>query len=82
MSYFIKDEAMLEVLEEKGFKKFFPVQYETFDFIYSGKDVIARDRTGSGKTVAFGLPIIERFRKENTFKKNSNCKYLIVLPTR
>jgi superfamily II DNA/RNA helicase len=51
------------VLNDKGIKKFFPVQYETFEFIYQGLDVIARDRTGSGKTIAFALPIIERFRK-------------------
>ncbi len=51
------------MLNDKGIKKFFPVQYETFEFIYQGEDVIARDRTGSGKTIAFALPIIERFRK-------------------
>lgn len=42
--------------------EFFPIQYNTFDFIYNGKDIIARDRTGSGKTIAFTLPVIERFR--------------------
>jgi len=63
LSFFIKDEKVLQVLEEKGIKRFFPVQYETFQFIYDGKDVIARDRTGSGKTMAFALPIIERFRR-------------------
>lgn len=82
LSYFIKNEKMLQVLEEKGIKRFFPVQYMTFDSIYNGKDVIARDRTGSGKTMAFALPIIERFRKDKVFKDNHNCKYLIVLPTR
>jgi len=43
-------------------ERFFPVQYETFDYIYKGDDLIARDRTGSGKTIAFSLPIIQRFR--------------------
>lgn len=36
LTYFIKDQKVLDVLAEKGFKKFFPVQYETFEFIYSG----------------------------------------------
>jgi len=36
LTYFIKDQKVLEVLAEKGIKKFFPVQYETFEFIYSG----------------------------------------------
>jgi superfamily II DNA/RNA helicase len=58
---------MIKLLNEKGIQRFFPVQYETFDDIYAGNDVIARDRTGSGKTIAFSLPIIERFRKEKIF---------------
>lgn len=63
MEYFIKDPKFLEVLREKGIEKFFPVQYETFEHIYKGHDLIARDRTGSGKTIAFSLPIIQRFRE-------------------
>ena len=62
LSYFIKNEKMIQVLKDKGIKRFFPVQYETFDQIFKGHDLIARDRTGSGKTIAFSLPIIERFR--------------------
>lgn len=54
---------MLAVLRDKGVKRFFPVQYETYESIFKGKDLIAKDRTGSGKTMAFSLPIIERFRK-------------------
>lgn len=73
---------MIKLLNEKKIERFFPVQYETFDHIYKGKDVIARDRTGSGKTIAFSLPIIERFREEKVFKKSAKPKFLIVLPTR
>lgn len=49
---------MIETLKLKGIERFFPVQYETFEHIYKGEDLIARDRTGSGKTIAFSLPII------------------------
>ena len=69
------------MLNKKGIKFFFPVQYNTFDLIYKGKDLIARDRTGSGKTMAFSLPILERFRDQGLFEK-SRTKFLIVLPTR
>ena len=58
LTRFIKDPKTIEVLNKKGIKVFFPVQYNTFDLIYKGKDLIARDRTGSGKTMAFALPII------------------------
>ena len=35
--------------------------------IFEKKDLIGRDRTGTGKTLAFCLPVLERFRKENYF---------------
>jgi superfamily II DNA/RNA helicase len=73
---------MIQVLQEKGIKRFFPIQYETFEQIFKGKDLIARDRTGSGKTMAFSLPVIERFRKEDAFRDGGKLKYLIVVPTR
>lgn len=69
------------MLKKKGIHYFFPIQYETYDIIYKGKDLIARDRTGSGKTIAFSLPIIERFRTQGDFG-SSKTKMLIVLPTR
>jgi ATP-dependent RNA helicase DDX21 len=36
----------------------FPIQIETFSAVYEGRDVLASDRTGSGKTIAYSLPII------------------------
>lgn len=73
---------MISVLHNKGIERFFPVQYETYQSIFEGKDLIARDRTGSGKTIAFSLPIIERFREERVFRESPKPKFLIVLPTR
>lgn len=73
---------MIQVLKDKGVKRFFPVQYETFEHIFKGKDLIARDRTGSGKTIAFSLPVIERFRKNDLFRDGGKLKFLIVVPTR
>lgn len=35
-----------------------PIQYETFDLIFNGEDIVAKDRTGSGKTIAFSLPVV------------------------
>lgn len=50
----------LDALAARGITKLFPVQYCTFNEIYSGRDVLARARTGTGKTLGFSLPIIER----------------------
>lgn len=55
---------MIDVLKKKGVQKLFPIQYETFNFIMSGKDVTARDRTGSGKTLGYSLPIITKMREQ------------------
>jgi ATP-dependent RNA helicase DDX21 len=48
------------VLEEKGFTHLTPVQSQSFDKVFEGGDVVARSRTGTGKTFAFGLPLIEK----------------------
>jgi superfamily II DNA/RNA helicase len=78
---FVDSRKTIDVLLKKGIKNFFPVQYETYDYIYDKRDLIARDRTGSGKTLAFSLPIIERFRDKDLFGDRTT-KFLIVLPTR
>ena len=73
---------MIEILNKKGIQKLFPIQYETFQYIHEGKDIVAKDRTGSGKTMAFSLPIICQMREKKMFRKPHTTKFLIVLPTR
>lgn len=53
-------QEVIDVLSGKGITHFTPVQGEAFDPIVSGRDIIARSRTGTGKTLAFGLPSITR----------------------
>ena len=50
----------IEVLQGKGFEFMTPVQSQSYDLVYGGDDVVARSRTGTGKTFAFGLPLIEK----------------------
>lgn len=74
---------MVNLLKKKGIKYFFPIQYETFDSINYGSDIIGRDRTGSGKTVAYSLPILERLRDQQLLNQDyPKPKFMIVLPTR
>jgi len=47
-------------LSAKGITRFTPVQAEAFDPVLAGRDVIGRSRTGTGKTLAMGLPSIAR----------------------
>jgi superfamily II DNA/RNA helicase len=63
----------------------FPIQAATIPDVLSGKDVLGRGKTGSGKTIAFGAPLVERLM-ENEGGKNRKMgrmpRALILAPTR
>jgi superfamily II DNA/RNA helicase len=68
---------ILDVLEESGFVEPTPVQSATIGLILEGKDVLASAQTGSGKTAAYALPIIERLGKPG-----DRARALVLVPTR
>lgn len=79
----------LKALERKGFEKLTPVQSQSFARIYEGEDVVARSRTGTGKTLAFGLPLIEKIVSQgldipkSKYKPNEGLPLVLILePTR
>uniref|UniRef100_UPI0028D38475 DEAD/DEAH box helicase n=1 Tax=uncultured Leifsonia sp. TaxID=340359 RepID=UPI0028D38475 len=51
---------IVRALAELGAEKPFPIQAATAPDVLAGKDVLGRGRTGSGKTIAFGAPMVER----------------------
>jgi ATP-dependent RNA helicase RhlE len=67
--------GLLEVVEKLGFKKPTPIQYKAIPIAIEGKDVIGIAQTGTGKTIAFGIPLIQRLAKEKG-------RALILVPTR
>lgn len=70
-------------MENKGIKSLFPIQVQTFEGVYEGRDILASDRTGSGKTIAYSLPIIEKLRDAGIFKSGrKQVKFLVMCPTR
>lgn len=71
------DEQMVRTLKEQGITVPTPVQLESIPLLLDGKDVIARARTGTGKTLAFLLPILQHIDP-----KRSYPQALIVAPTR
>jgi ATP-dependent RNA helicase DDX21 len=54
------DPQIIDILSAKGITKFTPVQAEAFVPVVAGRHVIGRSRTGTGKTLAFGLPSMTR----------------------
>ena len=71
------DPRVLEALDVLGFKTATPIQAAAIPLLLTGRDVIARARTGSGKTAAFGLPLLERVRD-----KGKGVRALVMAPTR
>lgn len=72
------EEKMIEAIDFMGFKEATPVQELAIPKIMTGKDLIASAQTGTGKTAAFVLPIINNLVKHHT----SETKALILAPTR
>jgi len=57
------NQKAIDVLSGKGITKFTEVQGTAFEPILAGRDLIGRSRTGTGKTIAFGLPAVHRLAK-------------------
>lgn len=53
-------EATLHSLDEMGYEHPTPVQQQAIPLALSGKDLVVQSRTGTGKTAAFGVPIVEK----------------------
>ena len=72
-------ETTLPAIEELGYTAPTPVQEQAIPLALAGRDVVAAAKTGTGKTAAFALPIIERVGRA---KRPGAPKALIVTPTR
>ena len=70
------DETILQ-LKKNGIKLPMPVQVSAIPALYAGRDVIARAQTGTGKTLAFCIPLIEKIDLTKNF-----VQALIITPTR
>ena len=69
--------SVLENLESLGYVTMTPVQEQSLPALLDGHDVIAQARTGSGKTVAFGLALLHRLDVEHY-----RIQTLVLCPTR
>jgi ATP-dependent RNA helicase DeaD len=69
--------SMLRTLDEVGYTDPTPIQALTLPVALSGRDLIGQARTGSGKTAAFAVPILERLDPNST-----DVQALILCPTR
>ncbi|WP_037600937.1 DEAD/DEAH box helicase [Streptacidiphilus rugosus] len=71
---------VVRTLAKRGVTTPFPIQAATIPDALAGKDVLGRGRTGSGKTLSFGLPLLARLEQGRTRAKRP--RGLILVPTR
>lgn len=74
-------EPILTSLTAEGYTQPTPIQAQSIPVLLQGKDLLACAQTGTGKTAAFALPIIQQLTKENAHKEKG-IKALIITPTR
>ena len=70
-------QEIINGIEELGFRNLFPIQAEAIMPLLEGKDVIGQAQTGTGKTAAFGIPMVERLNP-----KIKRVQGLVLEPTR
>ncbi len=69
-------EPLLRAVAAAGFEQPMPVQLQMIPLALAGKDILGQSKTGTGKTAAFGLPLLERLSRDTPFEA------LILTPTR
>ncbi|BFQ95022.1 degradosome RNA helicase CshA [Enterococcus cecorum] len=70
-------EELLSSIERSGFEEATPIQEATIPLALEGRDVIGQAQTGTGKTAAFGLPMLEKIDPNN-----AQLQGLVIAPTR
>ncbi len=79
---------LLKAIEKQDFQKATEIQAKTIPFVIKWKDILATAQTWSGKTLAFGLPLIHKMYEQRKEKWDTNWKskrilqLLIIAPTR
>ena len=71
------DRTSMKSIEKMGFEEASPIQAQTIPLALEGKDIIGQAQTGTGKTAAFGIPLIE-----NIDIKDDNIQGIVIAPTR
>ena len=71
---------LLNAVKSRGYEKSTPIQEKTIPSILAGHDVLGNAQTGTGKTAAFTLPMLQLLNHNKT--QNKNIRALVLVPTR
>jgi ATP-dependent RNA helicase RhlE len=75
-------QPLLAALKSEGYETPTPIQAQAIPSLLQGRDLLGIAQTGTGKTAAFALPILERLSKDNRHAVPGTCRVLILSPTR
>jgi len=73
---------ILRAVSEQGYSKPTPIQRQAIPVVLQGKDILAGAQTGTGKTAAFTLPLLELIHEHAQGKGSRPIRALVVTPTR
>ena len=71
------DRTSMKSIEKMGFEEASPIQAQTIPLALEGKDIIGQAQTGTGKTAAFGIPLMEKIDLQD-----ENVQGIVIAPTR
>jgi len=75
-------EAITRALSEEKYETPTPIQAQTIPLVMTGSDIIGIAQTGTGKTAAFALPILNRLAANRVRVERKTCRVLVLSPTR
>ncbi|MDP5010225.1 MAG: DEAD/DEAH box helicase, partial [Crocinitomicaceae bacterium] len=75
-------QPILKAIEEEGYTIPTPIQEQAIPLVLAGNDLMGCAQTGTGKTAAFSIPIIQLLSENKEFKGKRKIRALIVTPTR
>lgn len=75
-------DPLLKAIDELNYRKPTPVQQKSIPSLLEGKDMLAAAQTGTGKTAAYSLPIIQKIAESGVRAKPKEVTALILAPTR
>jgi ATP-dependent RNA helicase RhlE len=73
---------LLQALAEEGYTVPTPIQAQAIPYALAGRDLLGIAQTGTGKTAAFGLPLLHRLAAQGGRPPRGGCRALILSPTR
>src|SRR6185369_13242410 len=73
---------LLSAIAAQGYTQPTPIQIGAIPLVFAGHDLLAGAQTGTGKTAAFALPIVQRLSEKVPREKRRKPRALVLVPTR